>query len=151
MFFLQILPLYQLADGMNVVYMKKIDHCITRPLSKYNFCICQNNLPRKYFYVISLFPSKFLANFVRICQNINLVKNLPKFFIFLKVCISTLEGAVVEILFKRRTTVSHFTNAVLCRKIPLPVYKSTRTTWVHKLPRNEYLSNPAVKYPIYKR
>jgi len=36
-------------------------------------------------------------------------------------------------------------------KLPLPVYKPTRSTWVHKLPRNEYLENPAIKYPIYNR
>ena len=36
-------------------------------------------------------------------------------------------------------------------KLPLPVYKPTRSTFVHKLPRDEYLENPAVKYPIYKR
>ncbi|CAK8683949.1 unnamed protein product [Clavelina lepadiformis] len=37
------------------------------------------------------------------------------------------------------------------KQIPIPVYKPTRTSWVHKRPRNDYLMNPAVKYPIYKR
>ena len=36
-------------------------------------------------------------------------------------------------------------------KLPLSIYKSTRSTWVHKLPRDEYLENPAIKYPIYNR
>jgi len=31
------------------------------------------------------------------------------------------------------------------------VYKPTRTSWLHKYPRDEYLSNPAIKYPIYNR
>lgn len=36
-------------------------------------------------------------------------------------------------------------------KLPLPVYKPTRTSWLHKIPRDEYLRNPAIKYPIYNR
>uniref|UniRef100_H2YLT0 Large ribosomal subunit protein bL28m n=1 Tax=Ciona savignyi TaxID=51511 RepID=H2YLT0_CIOSA len=36
-------------------------------------------------------------------------------------------------------------------KIPLPVYKPGRSSWVHKRPRNDYLFNPAIKYPIYNR
>jgi len=36
-------------------------------------------------------------------------------------------------------------------KLPLPVYKPTRTSWLHKIPREEYLKNPAVKYPMYNR
>nr|CAB3263970.1 39S ribosomal protein L28, mitochondrial-like [Phallusia mammillata] len=37
------------------------------------------------------------------------------------------------------------------RERDLPVYKPTRGTFVHELPRNELLFNPAVKYPIYNR
>lgn len=36
-------------------------------------------------------------------------------------------------------------------KLPLPVYKPSRTSWLHKIPRDEYLRNPAIKYPIYNR
>ncbi|XP_078491277.1 large ribosomal subunit protein bL28m [Ciona intestinalis] len=36
-------------------------------------------------------------------------------------------------------------------KIPLPGYKPGRSSWTHKLPRNSYLFDPAVRYPIYSK